>query len=362
MAQDVYQQITDTIISQLEKGTRPWFKPWNAEHAAGKITRPLRHNFEPYNGINILNLWMTAEAKGYAAPIWMTFKQAKELGGKVKKGEKGTLTVYANTITKTETDEDTGEEIEQKIPFMKGYTVFNVEQIEGLPAKYYEPAKEPELTQAQRLENIEQFFKNTGATIKEGGNKAFYSIMGDYIQMPPFVFFQDPESYYSTLSHEATHWTRHPSRLDRDLGRKKWGDEGYAMEELVAELGSAFLAADLGLTPDVREENTAYIANWLNVLKNDKRAIFTAAAYAQKAAEHLHSYQQKPAPKPENTAKNEANYEDKPEERAQAISQHLDAKERFKELATNQINPPETKPIEKKGQLDIFDSDFDLSP
>ena len=124
MKQDIYQNITDKIIAKLEAGTRPWFKPWNAEHAAGRITRPLRHDFTPYNGINILNLWMEAEDKGYAAPVWMTFKQAKDLGGMVRKGEKASLSIYAKTFKKTETDEGTGEAVERDIPFMKGYSVF----------------------------------------------------------------------------------------------------------------------------------------------------------------------------------------------------------------------------------------------
>jgi len=299
MNTDVYTRVTDKIIAELEKGERPWMKPWNAEHAAGKITRPLRHNGLPYSGINILMLWSEAEEKGYTAPIWMTFKQAQELGGHVKKGEHGSLVVYANTMTKTETNEETGEDEEHKIPFMKGYTVFNVEQIDGLPAHYYATAQAPTLEPAQRLDHAEQFFKNTGATIRHGGNQAFYAVGPDHVQMPPFEFFKDTESYYATLSHETTHWTRHPSRLDRDLGRKKWGDEGYAMEELVAELGSAFLCADLGLTPEVREDHAAYIANWLHVLKEDKRAIFSAAAHAQRAAEFLHKLQPAPDPDPE---------------------------------------------------------------
>ena len=299
MNTDVYTRVTDKIIAELEKGERPWMKPWNAEHAAGKITRPLRHNGLPYSGINILMLWSEAEEKVYTAPIWMTFKQAQELGGHVKKGEHGSLVVYANTMTKTETNEETGEDEEHKIPFMKGYTVFNVEQIDGLPAHYYATAQAPTLEPAQRLDHAEQFFKNTGATIRHGGNQAFYAVGPDHVQMPPFEFFKDTESYYATLSHETTHWTRHPSRLDRDLGRKKWGDEGYAMEELVAELGSAFLCADLGLTPEVREDHAAYIANWLHVLKEDKRAIFSAAAHAQRAAEFLHKLQPAPDPDPE---------------------------------------------------------------
>ncbi len=296
---DIYQNITDKIISKLEEGVRPWVKPWNAEHAAGKITRPLKHDFTPYNGINILNLWMCAEEKGYSAPVWMTFRQAKELGGQVRKGEKASLSIIAKTFKKTEEDENTGEEVERNIPFMKGYSVFNVEQIDDLPTKYYELAKEPEITPEERIEAIEQFFLNTGADIREGGNQAYYAITHDRVQMPPFVAFENAEGFYSALAHEMTHWTRHPSRLDRDLGRKKWGDAGYAMEELVAELGSAFLGADLGLTPDIREENAAYIANWLEVLKNDNRAIFSAAAHAQRAAELLNSYQENPQPRPE---------------------------------------------------------------
>jgi len=299
MNTDVYSRVTDKIIAELEKGERPWMKPWNAEHAAGSITRPLRHNGLPYSGINVLMLWGEATEKGYNAPIWMTFKQSQELGGHVKKGEKGSLVVYANTITKTEPDEETGEDVEHKIPFMKGYTVFNVEQIEGLPAHYYATAQVPQLAPAQRLDHAEQFFKNTGAVIHHGGNRAFYAVGPDHVQMPPFEFFKDKESYYATLAHETTHWTRHPSRLARDFGRKKWGDEGYAMEELVAELGSAFLSADLGLTPEVREDHAAYIGNWLTVLKGDKRAIFSAAAHAQRAAEFLHKLQPAPEPEPE---------------------------------------------------------------
>jgi len=179
---------------------------------------------------------------------------------------------------------------------MRGYTVFNVEQIDGLPAHYYATAQAPTLEVAQRIEHAEEFFRNTGAVIRHGGNKAFYAIGTDQVTMPPFEFFKDSESYYATLSHECTHWTRHPSRLDRDLGRKQWGDEGYAKEELVAELGSAFVCADLGITPEVRDDHAAYIGSWLKGLQNDKRFIFSAAAHAQRAVEFLHKLQPKPAP------------------------------------------------------------------
>jgi antirestriction protein ArdC len=208
--------------------------------AAGRITRPLRSNGIPYRGINVLMLWSEAMTKGFAAPIWMTFKQSLEMNAHVKKGEKGSLVVYASTVTRTETetDTDTGGELEREIPFMKGYTVFNVEQIEGLPAQYYATA-EPRLDTVQRIDRAEAFFAATGANIQHGGNQAFYTIAQDRVQMPPFESFQDAESYYGTLCHEVTHWTRHPKRLERDFGRKRWGDEGYAMEELVALSGQS---------------------------------------------------------------------------------------------------------------------------
>jgi antirestriction protein ArdC len=293
MPTDVYQKITDQIVSELEKGVRPWLKPWNAEHAAGRITRPLRGNGIPYQGINVLMLWSAAMEKGYAAPIWMTFKQALEFKAHVRKGEEGSLVVYADKIIRTETDEHTGEEAERAIPFMKGYTVFNVEQIDGLPERFYAKA-EPRGETVKRIAHAESFFAATGATVRHGGNRAYYSISTDHVQMPPVEAFRDAESYYATLAHETTHWTRHPSRLDRDFGRKRFGDEGYAMEELVAELGSAFLSADLDLTPEVRDDHAAYIASWIKVLKDDKWAIFTAASHAQRAADFLHGLQ-KPA-------------------------------------------------------------------
>lgn len=290
MKADVYEKITGRIVADLEQGVRPWLRPWNAEHAAGRITRPLRANGQPYQGINVLMLWGEAVGKGFAAPIWMTFKQALELGGHVRKGEHGSLVVYADRIRRTETNEATGEEAEREIPFLKGYTVFNVEQVDGLPAHYYATA-EPQIDPVQRIARADEFFAALGADIRHGGNAAWYSVNEDRVQMPPFESFRDAESYYATLAHECTHWTRHPSRLEREFGRKRWGDEGYAMEELVAELGAAFLSADLGLTPEPREDHAAYIASWLKVLKNDKRAIFTAASHAQRAADFLHMQQ-----------------------------------------------------------------------
>lgn len=289
MKQDVYTRITDQIIAALEEGTRPWMKPWDAAHAAGPVSRPLRANGKAYNGINIIMLWAASMERGFTAPLWMTFRQAKELGAHVRKGETGTLVVYADTITKTEENER-GEEETRSIPFMKGYTVFNVEQIEGLPAHYH-ATRTTFRNEEERDSRAETFFARTGATIRHGGNAAFYAPEPDVVQMPEFVSFRDAASYYATLAHECVHWTRHERRLAREFGRKRWGDEGYAMEELVAEMGAAFLCADLELTPRVREDHAPYIAGWLKVLKGDRRAIFTAASYAQRAADYLHRLQ-----------------------------------------------------------------------
>ena len=287
---DIYTRITETILAQLEQGTRPWAKPWNAEHLAGRITRPLRAGGKPYRGINVVMLWLSATLKGYTAPIWMTYRQAQELGGQVRKGEQGTAVAYADKLKRAETDETTGEAAEREIFFMKHYTVFNVEQVDGLPAHFYATAA-PQISEHARIARAEAFFAALSTDIRHGGNRAFYAVDPDYVQMPPFESFRDAESYYATLGHECIHWTRHPSRLDREFGRKRWGDAGYAQEELVAEMGAAFLAADLGLYLEPREDHAAYIASWLEVLQRDKKAVFIAASHAQKALDFLQARQ-----------------------------------------------------------------------
>jgi antirestriction protein ArdC len=243
-------------VAALEDGVRPWVRSWNAEHAAGRITRPLRHNGQPYTGTNILSLWTSASVQGFAAPIWKTYRQAVELDAHVRKGEKGSPVVYANSITRTETD--SGVDVARDIHFVNGYTVFNVEQIDGLPAQYTAPASPP-LDVSDRIARAERFFSATGAIL--------------------------------TLAHETTHWTAHESRLARDFGTQRFPSEGYAIEELVAELGAAFLCADLDLTPEPHEDHAAYIGNWLDVLKADHRAIFTAASHAQRATDFINGLQ-----------------------------------------------------------------------
>ncbi|MEO8113793.1 MAG: ArdC-like ssDNA-binding domain-containing protein [Phenylobacterium sp.] len=206
---DLYARVTDAIIADLERGVRTWTKPWSAEHLAGRISRPLRHNRQPYSGINVILLWSEAVGRGFSAPIWMTFRQALELGGHVRKGETGSTVVYANRFTRTETDGD-GQDVEREIPFLKAYTVFNVDQVEGLPAHFHARA-EPPLEPAQRIAAAEIFFAATGDDIRHGGGAAYYAVHPDYVQMPPFECFCDPQSYYATLAHECSRQGRRGS-------------------------------------------------------------------------------------------------------------------------------------------------------
>jgi antirestriction protein ArdC len=289
---DLYTRVTHQILADLAQGVRPWIRPWASAHPAGSITRPLRHNQIPYSGINTVLLWTRAMAEGFGAPIWMTFRQALELGGCVRRGQTATTIVYANRLSRTQAGED-GQDVERSIPFLKAYAVFNIEQIDGLP-EAFAPAPVAPLPQSARVAGAEAFFRGLGADITHAGDAAWYAPGPDRIQMPPFEAFQSGEDYYATLAHESVHWTRHPSRLDRDLGRKTAGDQGYAREELVAELGAAFLCADLGLELTPRPDHAAYIGAWLRVLQDDKRAIFSAAAHAQRAVDYLKGFQTPP--------------------------------------------------------------------
>ena len=288
---DIYARITETIVADLENGVRPWMKPWSAGGLKGRITRPLRHTGEPYTGINVLLLWSESLARGFEAPLWMTYRQAGQIGAQVRKGETGATVVYASRFTKTETD-SRGDEVERDIPFLKTYTVFNCDQIDGLPDHYYHP-QDRIIDPVSRIEHADRFFENTGAVIRHGGSKAYFASASDHIQMPPFESFRDAESYVAVLSHEATHWTAPAHRVGRDLSRYHKDRSERAREKLIAELGSCFLCADLGIVPELepRPDHASYLHSWLHVLKDDKWAIFQAAAHAQRAVTYLHGLQ-----------------------------------------------------------------------
>lgn len=287
---DCYTEITTAIIADLEAGIRPWVKPWRSE--AGNPCRPLRSTGEHYRGINVLWLWRAADRGGYRSPYWLTFNQARELGGHVRKGEKSSLVVYANLYMKTE-DDDAREPEEQRIPFLKAYSVFNADQIENIPEQFsarISPADRNPLD-VNTTNAVSEFFRNTAATIREDQAQAYYSVLEDAVYMPPLRVFEHADRFYSTLAHELTHWTGHPTRVPRKFPRAGIGLSNYAREELIAELGAAFLCADLGINLTPRPDHADYIGHWLQVLRQDKRAIFQAAALAQKSSDYLHSLQ-----------------------------------------------------------------------
>jgi antirestriction protein ArdC len=286
----IFDEIAASIAAEIDpsgKTAAEYKTPWQRGAALGM---PLRHNDEEYQGINPLVLWIASLKSGYASPYWMTFKQALEYKGGVRKGQKGTRIIYAKKIEKDELDDD-GKN--KSFAVYKHYTVFNADQIDGLPAKFYPQPVVVALH--ERIRHAEEFIDNTRAEIIHGGNAAFYSPGRDIIQMPPLESFFEVEGYYSTLLHEATHWTGAEKRLDRKFKDEK-GTQDYAKEELCAELCAAFLCARLHITPEPRPDHAAYIASWLKALKGDKKYIFAAAAKAQAAVNFLEGLQPKPAP------------------------------------------------------------------
>jgi antirestriction protein ArdC len=290
---DLYAHVTDSIIASIEAGTPAWRKPWTGDKGGAPF--PLRSNGEPYSGINVLMLWLAADAKGYRAARWFTYKQAQETGGQVRKGEKSSTVVKYGTFERE--DAETGEE--RRLPYLKAYRVFNAEQIDGLPAEYYGTPAEPARDLGTETDpTLDAFFAATGADIRTSDEpQAYYNPTEDFIHMPPIATFHSAAGYYATLAHEACHMTGHKSRLDRF---SRFTDrKAYAFEELIAEIGNCMTCARLGLAPDF-DQSGAYVQSWLRALKDDKRLIFKAASEAQKAAEWL--AKGKPADKEEGAA------------------------------------------------------------
>lgn len=284
---DIYQRITDSIVSAIEKGAGEWRMPW---HSKGDGAAPIMPTNlitgRPYRGVNTVVLWASAEANAYGSAVWGTYRQWKEHGAQVRKGEQASPVVFWKITDRNEEGEEGGDSPDDtrsgRRLFARGYSVFNAAQVEG-----YEAPALPPPTIPLRLQSVDQFFSSLGASIAHGGNRAFYRPADDRIQMPSFEAFCDPVAYYATLAHEVTHWTGHPARCARDL-KGLFGDEAYAAEELIAELGAAFLCADLDLASEPRPDHAAYVQSWLKVLRADKRAIFTASAKAQAAADYVH--------------------------------------------------------------------------
>jgi antirestriction protein ArdC len=280
----LYDEVTGRIVAELEAGRFPWVQPWGRCGGAGAGLPRNALTERTYSGINILVLWGAVIAEDYPSQGWLTFRQARQAGGNVRKGERGTAIVYADRFT-PEAEKaralETGEDA-KAVPFLKRFTVFNVAQCEGLPPDFsVDPAP---LALREIVPVAERVIAASGVDFRIGGDKAFYSPAADFVQVPPQPAFFDQINYYRTALHELTHATGHASRLGRDL-TNPFGTKGYAREELVAELGSAFLCASLGIVPTVRHAD--YLGSWLEVLRDDNRAIVRAAALASKAADWL---------------------------------------------------------------------------
>lgn len=280
---DIKQHVTDTIIAQIEAGTAPWRKPWTG--GAGDAGFPMRHNGEAYKGINVLMLWATAQDAGFRSDRWMTFKQALDLGGGVRKGEKCAKSVFYGSYEAKDKAETANPDDKPKIVYAKVNNVFNAEQIDGLPAEFYYKSDEARDMGTNTDAELEAFFAKTGASIISTDlPRAFYRPSTDQIHMPPVETFHNAQGYYSVLSHEGIHWSGATMRLDR-LG--KFSDKkAYAFEELVAEIGSCFLCLELGIVPDFNN-SSAYVEGWLEAMKGDSNLIFKAAAEAQKAVDFI---------------------------------------------------------------------------
>ncbi len=279
---DVYARVTAQIITAIEHGAGTWRMPWhtNGRYAFSPINVTSK---KPYRGINTVCLWAAAQAKGYERGEWATYAQWQEHGAQVRKGEKSTTVVFWKFAHDTaETDDgDSPKANGSRLLFTRGYSVFNAAQVDG-----YTPQVDTDTLMLERIESAEVFFRSLGAEVRHGGNQAYYSPAFDHIQMPPFQAFRESVSYYSTLAHEFTHWTAPTARCNRQLG-KRFGDNAYAAEELIAELGAAFTCAHVGLSTEPRTDHAQYLASWLKVLKADTRAIFTAASKAQQACDWL---------------------------------------------------------------------------
>jgi antirestriction protein ArdC len=297
---DVHEAVTNTIIAAIEAGAGEWKMPWH--RSGGALSRPVNiASSKAYRGVNILSLWVAAEARGYTSNVWGTYRQWQAAGAQVRKGEKGSLVVFYKELRFNpdgaggdDAGDNSNDGLTEKRLFARASTVFNAAQVDG-----YEAPSEPDIPAPVEFDPIavaDAFVAGTGARIRYGGDRAYYSPGSDHIQMPPAETFVGTETstpveaFYSTELHELVHWSGAKHRLDRQFG-KRFGDEAYAAEELVAELGAAFLCADLEVSLIPRPDHAAYVANWLKILKSDKKAIFTAASKAQQAVGYLEALQ-----------------------------------------------------------------------
>jgi antirestriction protein ArdC len=303
---DIHQTITDQIVAAIEAGAPTFTMPWH--RSRGLLMRPVNiESSKGYRGINTLSLWIAAEVRGYTAPLWGTYRQWQAKGAQVRKGEKASLIVFYKELEYAREAEGqaggSDEEGVDRVRFARASWVFNCAQVEGFELP--QPDHVPAVT-FDPLEAAEQLMKLSRADIREGGDRAFYDPAGDFVALPDRHRFKGSETmtpqeaFYATGLHELVHWSGGKARLARDLSGR-FGTESYAMEELCAELGASYLCTDLGVTTELRPDHAAYIANWLKVLKSDKKAIFTAAAAAERASAYLSSFLGGPQPLPSDS-------------------------------------------------------------
>jgi antirestriction protein ArdC len=282
---NLYDEITDKIITELEAGRVPWVQPWGTAAAKAPLAMPTNASTSRrYSGVNVLILWGAVIDRGFTGQSWLTFRQALSLGGHVRKGERGTTVVYADRFVPGDEKKrgaETGDKA-QAIPFLKRFTVFNTDQVDDLPPEVATVAPPP--LPGMIEPRVEALIKATGIDFRIGGNRAFYVSSADYVQVPPPAAYFEPINWHRTALHELGHATGHRSRLDRDMSGS-FGSKKYAFEELIAELCAAFSCASLGIAPTVRHAD--YIGSWLEVLREDNRAIVRAASKASKATEYL---------------------------------------------------------------------------
>ena len=283
--ESIYREITDKIIAELERGNVPWVQPWTSTRQLCPLGLPVNGlTRRSYSGINILLLWSALEERGFASPYWVTFKQCIAMGGSVRKGEKGTHVYFADKFVPQKEKARAAEASDEpnSIAFLKRYTVFNAEQCDSLPKGLIAAAVAK--SERQIVPEAEALIGATGADFRIGGDQAFYVPSEDFIRIPNQTAYTDQINYYRTAFHELGHWTGHKTRLDRNL-TTKFGTVDYAREELVAEMATAFVCASLGIVPIVRHAD--YIGNWLQVLKEDAKAIVRAASLASKACDFI---------------------------------------------------------------------------
>lgn len=280
MKTNIFERITNQIVDAIEAGTPDYVMPW---HRTGKsLDCPTNAiTGRAYRGLNVVTLWMDGHTAGFQTGQWATYRQWNENGAQVRKGERGAPVFFWQQRDNGDAEQG-GQEERRRFGFIaKAFTVFNADQVDG-----FTPDAMPGLSEDDRDARAEDFVRQVGATIQHGGDRAYYSPGYDSVQMPEFSQFKTSTAYYSVLAHELTHWTGAKHRLDRNLSNR-FGSEDYAMEELIAELGSAFTCARLGLQTEPRRDHAPYVGSWLKALRGDSRAIFTAASKAQEAADYL---------------------------------------------------------------------------